>query len=65
MTREELIKHWEGIVESVLAAETNLCDELKKIIKSKNSAIEKKKKYINTIATEIVSKTTDEEISKM
>ena len=64
MNKEEIIKHWEIIVNTVLCAEHNVYDQLSTLITSARNMYtpEVKNKYIRIIAEEIVKATPEEEL---
>lgn len=67
MTREELIEHWAtDVVPAVFAAEDKLREELQKILKvNEDNKEHGAELYCRAIATEIVSKLTDEQIAEL
>lgn len=67
MTREETIKHWaEDIIPVVFKAEDKLRPQLLKVLDEyKDDPTTAAEIYCNTIAEEIVSRTTDEELERL
>lgn len=70
MTRNETIKRWKDIVRSVFQAESQLFEvwnpqlrEAKKMNEQERAHIADR--YLEAIATEIVSRTSDEELAGM
>lgn len=64
MTREEIVKHWQGyIIPTVFKAEDKLRPQLKEVLEKHKDNKEKAAEiYSRMIAEEIVSYTSDEEI---
>ena len=66
MTREEAIKRWEAIIQTVFRAEQAIRPRLLEMIKKHEfDHTTGAELYIRLIAEEIVSKTTDEELQTM
>lgn len=70
MTRQEAINHWAAIVHTVFAAEYAIMDDWKyRLIAARLLSKEEKQKlsdeYLEAVATEIVSRTTGEELANM
>ena len=70
MTRDEAIKRWSGIVETVFWAEEGISKEwnakLKAMVgKSKEECAAFAREYCRAIAIEITSRTSDEEFAAM
>lgn len=67
MTREETIKHWaEDIIPAVFKAEKKLRPQLLKVLDEyKDDPTTAAEMYFRTIAEEIVSRTTDEELERL
>ena len=70
MTREQAINRWKEIVETVFWAEEAIAkewDERLRAAPTKSKEEQRKfvDEYCEAIATEIVSRTTDEELDKM
>lgn len=70
MTREEAINRWADITETVFWAEERIAKEwdvkLKEAVnKSKDEQYTFAKEYCRAVATEIVSKTSDEELAEL
>lgn len=70
MTRKEAIKRWKPIVQVVLSVENDLIDEWLLRLKDARNKSSKEQirlidKYLAAIATEIVSRTSDEELKEM
>lgn len=67
MTREETIKHWaEDIIPAVFKAEDKLRPQLQKVLDEyKDDPTTAAEIYCHTIAEEIVSRTTDEELERL
>lgn len=67
MTREEAIKHWaEDIIPVVFKAEDKLRQQLLKVLDEyKDDPTTALETYCHTIAKEIVSSTTDEELKRL
>ena len=67
MTREAAIKRWEDIIPAVFKAEDKLRPKLDNLLKHREElGVEKTAEmYCTMIAAEIVSQTTDEELSKL
>lgn len=64
MTREEAIKRWEAIIQTVFRAEKAIRPKLLEVI-MENDPTTGAELYIRLIAEEIVSKTTDQELQTM
>lgn len=66
MTREEIVKHWQGyIIPTVFKAEDKLRPQLKEVLeKYKDDKKKAAEIYSRMIAEEIVSHTSDEEIAE-
>ena len=70
MTRQEAIRRWKGIAETVFWAEDTLAKEWNKRLRDAAKLPEQQRHeladaYVEAIATEIVSKTTDEELASI
>lgn len=70
MTRQEAIDRWKGIAETVFCAEAAIAKEWNKRLRDAAKLPEQQRRelanaYVEAIATEIVSKTTDEELASM
>ena len=70
MTRNDLIDRWKTIAECVFSAEHAIIDQwrdkMKEAAKKGNDEVERMKDlYLTAIATEILSRTSDEELEKM
>jgi hypothetical protein len=66
MTREAAIKRWEDIIPAVFKAEDKLRPQLQQILADhKDDPTTAAELYTRAIAEEIVSQTTDEELSKL
>ena len=70
MTRQEAIDRWKGIAETVFCAEAAIAKEWNKRLRDAAKLPEHQRHelanaYVEAIATEIVSKTTDEELASM
>lgn len=67
MTRKELVDHWaESVIPAVFRAEDKLRDKLKQVLSQhKDDPTTAAEVYTHIIAEEIISKLTDEQISKM
>lgn len=70
MTRQEAIERWKGIVCSVFSAEANLHEVWLPQLNEAKTMNEKERehiadRYLEAIATEIVSETSDEELAEM
>lgn len=69
MTRQQAISRWKDIASAVFWAEENLSKEWNNRLKEAPSLDKEKQHqladaYLQAIATEIVSKTTDEELAR-
>lgn len=69
MTRQEAIERWTVICSTVFWAEENIAKEWHERLKSAHTLMEKERHelagaYLQAVATEIVSNTTDEELAK-
>ena len=69
MTREEAIERWADIASTVFWAEENISEEWYERLKSAHTMTKKEQheladEYCKAIATEIVSKTADEELAR-
>ncbi len=70
MTRQEAIDHWKDIALAVFHAEDKLKDVwLPQLREAKHMSKEEREhiadRYLEAVATEIVSKTSDEELAKI
>ena len=70
MTREEAIVRWKPIVQAVLSVENDLDDEWLPRLKDAKGKSSKEQirlvdEYLTAIATEIVSRTSDDELKEM
>lgn len=66
MTRQAAIKRWEEIIPAVFKAEDKLRPRLKQILTDyRDDPTTAAELYTRAIAEEIVSQTTDEELSKL
>lgn len=67
MTRQEVIEHWaNNVIPAVFRAEDKLREQLQQILADyKDDPTTAAELYAHAIAEEIVSKTTDEELSKL
>ena len=67
MTRQEMIDRWaKNIIPAVFKAEDELRPQLQKILKDyQDDPTTAAELYAHTIAEEIVSQTTDEELNKL
>ena len=70
MTRQEAIDRWKGIAETVFCAEAAIAKEWNKRLRDAVKLPEQQRHelanaYVEAIATEIVRRTTDEELAKM
>lgn len=70
MTRKEAIDRWKSIAESVFAAEHAIIDQwrdrMREAAKKGDAEVERMKDlYLTAIATEILSRTSDEELDGM
>lgn len=70
MDRQQLIEHWMTLAETVFWAEEQVSPEwTERLRAAKEQTSEDRRKlsreYLEAIATEIVSRTTDEEIQKL
>lgn len=70
MTRQEAINHWAAIVRTVFAAEDNIMKDWHARLKAaRNKSKEEQQqisdKYCEAVATEIISRTTDDELANM
>ena len=71
-TRNEYIEHWADIIRTVFAAEDNIKDRdnwVQRLREARNLPFDQRKKvcddYVRVLATEIVSRTTDEELEEL
>lgn len=70
MTREEAIKRWSDIAETVFLAEERIANQWESLLRSAKSMTkevqnELAREYCRAIATEILSRTSDEELAAM
>ena len=70
MTRNEAIEHWKPIIQAAFAAENAVIDQWKaKLKEAKKMTNEKQVKvideYLTAVATEIVSKMSDEDLDEL
>ena len=63
MTREQMIARWEELIPTVFRAEDNIRPRLQEIVRTTPDKEQAAKQYIHAIAEEIVSRTTDEQLS--
>lgn len=68
MTRNEAIEHWKDIAKAVFAAENAVIDQWQQRLKAAKKMTNEEQikvldEYLTAVATEIVSKTSDEQLS--
>lgn len=66
MTREQLIQRWEDILPAVFRAEDLLRTKLQAVLlQHKDDPATGAKEYVRMVATEIVSRMSDDDIAKL